>query len=178
MMKAVSLCVASALYFATALSATAEDSSEFIAKFNEKIETAPNYGDKQKLNFAVPQEGYYSCSWHALGGNPIEIASGETIYRTDYKGFNLYKDGTVKLRRNDKQFDKRVFHWRHNPESGRVVFIDGPLSEYFKWPTHESFWATNRWISMLAMYRPMKNQTDLSHSIICKNQDKLIPIVD
>jgi hypothetical protein len=177
-MKAVSLCFASALYFATVLPARAEDSAEFITKFNEKIETSPNYGDKQKLNFAVPEEGYYSCSWHALGGNPIAIASEETIFKTDYKGFNLYADGTVKLRKRDKKFDKRVFHWRHNIESGRVVFIDGPLSKRFEWPIHESFWSTNRWISMLVIYRPMKNITDLRHSIICKNQDNLIPMVE
>ena len=163
---------------ATACSiAQASDSAEFLTKFNEKIQLLPNRVGTDKLDIAVPNEGYYSCLWGRVGGKPFQMKSGNDLNNSLYVGFNFHADGTVRLRMKNKMFEEGVSHWRHNPTSGRVVFTDGPLSKIFAWPTHLSTWWSSRWISRLAIDSP-EDSSGLLHFVSCTNKDRLLPYED
>jgi hypothetical protein len=151
------------------------ENETFESKFNKPIELPINPLGTNKLNFSKPDEGYYSCRWFRMQNKPLRMASGDNLSNSNYLGFNFYKDGTLKLRKRDKTFEEGIFHWRHNPVSGRLAFTDGPLAEIFAWPTHMSMWANTEWISDLVIEKESKF-FGIRTSIFCQNRDRLIPI--
>jgi hypothetical protein len=155
--------------------AWAADSADFLAKFNEPIVLPAKSFGTDKLDMAPPDAGYYSCRRTQYNTKPPRFLMGDDINNTIYVGFNMYADGTVRLRLKDKTFDEGVFHWMHNPKSGRVAFTDGPLSKLFSWPIHLSTWWLTDWFSRLAI-DPPNDPTGLTKSVTCTNRDRLIPI--
>ena len=153
----------------------AADSAEFLAKFNEPIVRPTTSNGTDKLDMAPPKAGYYSCLWVQISKKSPMFMTGNDINNSIYVGFNLYADGTARLRLKNKTFDEGVFHWRHNPKSGRVAFTDGPLSKLFSWPTHLATWWLTDWFSRLAI-DPPNDPSGLMKSVTCTNRDRLIPI--
>jgi hypothetical protein len=157
---------------AKVIAAETENSEQFVAKFNEPISMDDDIGN-DKLLFERPTEGYYSCRWFRT--KPLFSGEGEDLLASGYLGFNLFSNGTVQLRKADKSLEPEKFFWKHNPQSGRVVFVDGPLSIIFKWPIHVSNWWSTRWISRLVI-KPFIHSDGGESWVACTNMTRIISI--
>jgi hypothetical protein len=150
--------------------ALAAEDKAFLARFNDPIRLGEVKGN-DRLQFNRPTEGYYSCRWFRI--EPLLSGGGENLIDSGFLGFDLFDSGTVRLRTQNKTMLSELHHWRHNPESGRVVFLDGPLAQFFKWPTHVDKWWSTRWISQLEL-NPVVEANDAKSVVTCTNRNQTI----
>ena len=156
--------------FTSDLQVIAADDERFVAQFNEPIRLG-KVQSSDKLQFDRPTQGYYSCRWFRI--EPLLSGEGENLLGSGFLGFDLFDNGTVRLRAQNKTMFPELHHWRHNPKSGRVVFLDGPLALFFKWPTHVDTWWSTRWISRLEL-NPVSEENGAESIVSCTNRDHTI----
>jgi hypothetical protein len=88
------------------------------------------------LSLIKPDEGHYTCKHTRFFSDGDSRTSDQVGTDEDHTGFDLFADGSYRLKRNDGTFEKAGGPWRHNPVNGVVLFSDGTLEIYFKWPVH------------------------------------------
>jgi hypothetical protein len=83
-----------------------------------------------------PDEGHYDCKASSYYSDGKTTTGSQIDSDDDHTGFDLFEDGSVRLQKTDGTFEERGDDWRHNPRNGVVLFAEGTLSVYFKWPIH------------------------------------------
>ncbi len=87
---------------------------------------------------APPDEGHYACKYSRYSSGEDAKTSDMIDTDDDHTGFDLFSDGSYRLKKTDGTFEEDGSTWRHNPSNGVVLFHEGTLSIYFKWPLHVS----------------------------------------
>jgi hypothetical protein len=87
------------------------------------------------IAISPPAEGHYDCTRVNYYSDETK-KSNQIDSDNDHSGFDLFADGTVRLKKADGKYEDDGDDWRHNPKNGVVLFQKGTLSVYFKWPIH------------------------------------------
>jgi hypothetical protein len=88
------------------------------------------------LSLAKPDEGHYRCKRTAFFSDGDSRSNDQIDSDDDHTGFDLFADGSYRLKKTDGTFETAGGPWRHHPTAGTVLFADGTLGIYFKWPVH------------------------------------------
>jgi hypothetical protein len=110
-------------------------------KLELNFATAPEQKGKEielfgKSSLMRPDEGHYACKATNYFSDGETRTNDMIDSDDDHTGFDLFADGSVRLKRTDGKFEESGNAWRHNPGNGVVLFAEGTLSVYFKWPIH------------------------------------------
>jgi hypothetical protein len=89
-----------------------------------------------RVSLLKPDEGYYACKATTYFSDGDTRTNDQIDSDDDHIGFDLFADGSVRLKKTDGTYEDSGNKWRHNPGNGVVLFNEGSLSIYFKWPVH------------------------------------------
>jgi hypothetical protein len=110
-------------------------------KLEKAFATAPEQRGKERellgtLALTKPDEGHYQCKRTAFFSDGDKRTNDQIDSDDDHTGFDLFADGSYRLKKTDGTFETDGAPWRHHPTAGTVLFADGTLEIYFKWPVH------------------------------------------
>lgn len=110
-------------------------------KLEKLFATAPEQKGKEvelfgRVSLSRPDEGHYACKATSYFSDGETRTNDMIDSDDDHIGFDLFSDGSVRLKKTDGTFENTGDDWRHNPANGVVLFNEGTLSVYFKWPVH------------------------------------------
>jgi hypothetical protein len=88
------------------------------------------------VSITKPDEGHYNCSSSSYYSDGEVKTNNQIDSDDDHTGFDLFADGSYRLKKTDGTFEDAGASWRHNPANGVVLFDQGTLSVYLKWPIH------------------------------------------
>jgi hypothetical protein len=110
-------------------------------KLELEFARAPEQRGKERdfigtLALTKPDQGHYQCKRTAFFSDGDARSNDQIDSDDDHTGFDLFADGSYRLKKTDGTFEADGGPWRHNPTAGTVLFADGTLEIYFKWPVH------------------------------------------
>ncbi len=110
-------------------------------KLEKLFAEAPKQRGKEQqifgsVSLTKPDEGYYKCTFTRYGSDNDTKSLDQIDTDDKHVGFDLFADGSYRLKKSDGTYEKSGEAFRHNPSNGVVLFDQGTLSVYLKWPIH------------------------------------------